>query len=103
MFGGKPLPVRSMIAPEEVVQPPRQRPGLICRGVYIYFKEDSFAMTTREFIQHLLLNCELNDPVIIEVRVGGRCMVFEPAHATRIGDFDEVPETLIECKPKEDI
>lgn len=61
------------------------------------------AMTTREFIQHLLLNCELDDPVHIEVRipenVAGRHIMFEPAHASRIGDDSLVPDTLIECKP----
>lgn len=61
------------------------------------------AMTTREFIQHLLLNCELEDPVYIEVRIPdgyhNRYLSFEPAHATRIGENSEEPETLIECKP----
>lgn len=61
------------------------------------------AMTTREFIQHLLLNCELDDPVHIEVKipenVAGRHLTFEPAHASRIGDDSYEPETLIECKP----
>jgi len=63
------------------------------------------AMTTREFIQHLLLNGELDDPVEIEVNVPfGETgfMTFEPAHVTRVGD-DVDPETLVECKPyKED-
>ena len=61
------------------------------------------AMTTREFIQHLLLNCELDDPVEIEVKVPenyyNRHLSFEPAHATRIGDDSDCPTTLIECKP----
>ena len=61
------------------------------------------AMTTREFIQHLLLNCELDDPVHIEVKipenVAGRYLTFEPAHASRLGDDSYEPETLIECKP----
>ena len=61
------------------------------------------AMTTREFIQHLLLNCELDDPVNIEVRIPNNCtrrlLCFEPAHAFRVGDDSECPETLVECKP----
>ncbi len=61
------------------------------------------AMTTREFIQHLLLNCELDDPVHIEVKIPEnmthRYVSFEPAHASRIGDDSKCPETLIECKP----
>lgn len=62
------------------------------------------AMTTREFIQHLVLNGELDDPVSIEIYVpSGRSgfMTFEPAHVTRIGD-DYDPETLVECKPYDD-
>ena len=59
-------------------------------------------MTTREFIQHLIMNAELDDPVAIEVRVpdgkDNSYLSFEPAHVTRIGDEDE-PETLVECKP----
>lgn len=58
-------------------------------------------MTTREFIQHILLNCELDDPIYIEVKipenVTGRYLSFEPSHVTRIGG--ECYETLIECKP----
>ena len=60
-------------------------------------------MSTREFIQHLLLNCELDDPVHIEVRVpenmACRFVSFEPAHASRIGSDGDDPVTLIECKP----
>ena len=61
-------------------------------------------MTTREFIQHLILNCELDDPVSIEVKIpNGNYATFEPAHATRIGGCCDEYETLIECKPcKED-
>lgn len=62
------------------------------------------AMTTREFIQHLLMNGELDDPVTIEVNVpAGKMgfMTFKPAHVTRIGDVTE-NETLIECKPFEE-
>ena len=63
-------------------------------------------MTTREFIQHLVLNCELDDPVSIEVLIPDGMNkgyhTFEPAHASRIG-IEDMPETLIECKPvKED-
>lgn len=64
-------------------------------------------MTTREFIMHLLLNCELDDPVYIEVKIDDavRKMAgfrsFEPAHASRITGFDD-PQTLIECKPLEE-
>lgn len=58
------------------------------------------AMTTREFIQHLLLNCELDDPVYIEVKVPEnnerRYLSFEPSHVTRFSA--DIPETLIECK-----
>ena len=62
------------------------------------------AMTTREFIQHLILNCELDDPVCIEFRVpdnhNGKYVRMSPTHATRIGELDESSacETLIECK-----
>ena len=63
-------------------------------------------MTTREFIQHILLNGELDDQVSIEVLVPDNqygFITFEPAHVTRIGDLEE-SETLIECKPyKEEI
>lgn len=58
-------------------------------------------MTTREFIQHLILNCELDDPVEIEVDVPESVsgyISYEPAHATRIGDGD-CSQTLIECRP----
>ena len=64
------------------------------------------AMTTREFIQHLIMNSELNDPVEIEVQVPSDksgFMTFEPAHVTRIGGEVGEEETLVECKPyKED-
>lgn len=62
------------------------------------------AMTTREFIQHLILNCELNDPVCIEFLIPddhkGKYVRVTPTHATRIGELDDpsVCETLIECK-----
>ena len=64
-------------------------------------------MTTREFIQHLILNCDLDDEVHIEVRIPDntehRYISLDPAHVTRIGEYTEQPETLIECKPyKED-
>lgn len=58
-------------------------------------------MTTREFMQHILLNGELDDPVTIEVFVPDNkygFTTFEPAHVTRIGSLEE-SETLIECKP----
>jgi len=63
-------------------------------------------MTTREFIQHLILNSELDDPVYIEIKipdnVSGRYISFSPAHVTRI-DVADCKETLVECKPyKED-
>ena len=61
-------------------------------------------MTTREFIMHLVMNCELDDPVTIEVRLKDdqRMVHLSPVHAYKIGgDYD--PETLIECKyQKED-
>lgn len=62
-------------------------------------------MSTREFIQHLILNCNLDDPVMIEIKVPsetdkvGRYLSYEPAHATRIGECDGEYETLVECKP----
>lgn len=63
------------------------------------------SMTTREFIQHLILNCELDDPVSIEVPIpygiSRGFHSFEPAHASRIG-IEDNPETLIECKPKKE-
>ena len=64
-------------------------------------------MTTREFVQHLLLNCEPDDPVHIEIKVpenvANRYISFCPAHASRVGDDDDCV-TLIECKPwKEDM
>ena len=63
-------------------------------------------MTTREFMQHLLLNCELDDPVHIEIKVpenvANRYISFCPAHASRIGDDECDRITLIECKPWEE-
>lgn len=59
------------------------------------------AMTTREFMMHLLMNCEMDDPVHIEVRVPDnnsyKYLRFEPTHACHLGEFDD-PETLIETK-----
>ena len=59
------------------------------------------AMTTREFIQHLLMNAELDDPVNIEIRIPEerRYMWFAPKHVSRIGEGDGEFETLIECIP----
>ena len=64
-------------------------------------------MTTREFIQHLILNCELNDKVTIEVNLpddvkpGFYQMV--PTHAHRLGGtFGDPSETYIECKGEKD-
>ena len=59
-------------------------------------------MTTREFMMHLVMNCEPDDPVTIEVKVDGKYVLAVPVHACKIGeDYD--PETLIECKSiKED-
>lgn len=61
------------------------------------------AMTTREFIQHLILNADLDDPVYIEVKVpdnvSGRYLSFEPAHVSQIGTNDIGIETIVECKP----
>jgi len=62
-------------------------------------------MTTREFIQHLILNCEMDDPVMIEVKIPdnqeklGHYLSYEPRRASRIGESDDEYETLIECKP----
>ena len=62
-------------------------------------------MTTREFVQHLLLNCELDDPVMIEVKIPdasnklGCYISYEPRRASRIGETPDEFETLIECKP----
>ncbi len=58
-------------------------------------------MTTREFIQHLILNCELDDPVSIEAKIDNRYVHLKPSHAFRVGE-DDCPETLIECKLLED-
>lgn len=61
-------------------------------------------MTVREFIQHLLLNGELDDRIMIEVMIpegieGRRFISFSPAHVTHIEDIDDISETLVECKP----
>jgi len=59
-------------------------------------------MTTREFIQHLVMNGELDDPVKIEVHVPENTsgfISFDPAHVTHIGGEYDEPETLVECKP----
>lgn len=60
-------------------------------------------MTTREFIQHLILNCELDDDVSVEVNlpddVKPGYFWMTPEHAYRLGDgLDCRSETLIECK-----
>jgi hypothetical protein len=60
-------------------------------------------MTTREFIQHLLLNGELDDQVCIEVGLpenpDHKYYSYTPTHVTRIGEGMDMPtETLIECK-----
>ena len=57
-------------------------------------------MTTREFIQHLILNCELDDKVTIEVKTNrdieaGHYIRIRPAHAFHLGDDQD--ETIIEC------
>lgn len=61
------------------------------------------AMSTREFIQHLLLNCELDDPISIEVvlpaELHRKVLSYEPAHVTRLGEEFGEAMTLIECKP----
>lgn len=57
-------------------------------------------MTTREFIMHLLMNCEMDDPVVIEVKWSdNRFKQFAPKHVTCLGDDYGDPETLIECTP----
>lgn len=60
-------------------------------------------MTTREFIQHLLLNSEMDDEVEIEVLIpegyNNRYICFNPAHVTRIDNNSDKPVTLIDCKP----
>ena len=58
-------------------------------------------MTTREFVQHLILNGELDDPVRIEVYVQPSeegYVTFNPAHVARVGEYTDEAETLIECK-----
>ena len=65
-------------------------------------------MTTREFIQHLILNGELEDEICVEIKVPKNCedqfISFYPNHVTRLDYFGvQRNETLIECKPyKED-
>ena len=56
-------------------------------------------MTTREFMMHLIMNCEPNSPVTIEARVNDRIVHLQPSHAFGIGDDCGEPETVIECKP----
>lgn len=64
-------------------------------------------MTTREFIQHLLLNAELDDPVNIEVVIPEnnerKFLSFEPSHVTRLGEDYGEAVTLIECKPHKEM
>ena len=54
-------------------------------------------MTVREFIQHLLMNGELDDTVSIEVVVpeseNEKIMSFSPNHVTHFDDGT----TLVEC------
>ena len=54
-------------------------------------------MTVREFVQHLLMNGELDDTVSIEVVVPEneqeRIMVYSPFHVAHLDDGT----TLIEC------
>ena len=65
-------------------------------------------MTTREFMQHILLNADLDDPVEIEVRVPaganpGELVFVQPTHVTKIGGDSYEQTTLVETKPfKED-
>lgn len=60
-------------------------------------------MTTREFVQHILMNADLDDKVEIEVTVPANTdqTLFHvyPAHVTKIGDTLSESVTLIECKP----
>lgn len=65
-------------------------------------------MTTREFIQHLVLNGELDAEVIIEVKTNrdikaGHYIRIRPAHVCHLGpdDCGCDEETLVECKPIE--
>lgn len=62
-------------------------------------------MTTREFIQHLLLNADLDDDVVIDVRIPedtqtGRFVSITPTHVTKI-EYDDKPITLIEGRIKD--
>lgn len=64
-------------------------------------------MTTREFIQHLILNGELDDEVLFEIAlpeamVGKRFYELYPAHVMHLNDSPNV--TVIDCKvrPEED-
>ena len=59
-------------------------------------------MTTREFIQHLVLNGELDDQLEIEVHIpdgveGPSYHCFVPSHVTHINDYKQI--TLVECRP----
>lgn len=61
-------------------------------------------MTTREFIQHVILNCELDDELTIEVKTNrnissGQYLRIHPSHVCHLGE--ESDETIIECKPIE--
>ena len=67
-------------------------------------------MTAREFMQHILLNVDLDDPVQIEVRVPDNneraYLSYRPTHVTRLGGDDscDPPVALIDCKLiKEDV
>jgi len=60
-------------------------------------------MTTREFIQHLLLNGELDDEVCIEIKLPENpersFYSYTPTHVTRVSEWaDTKAETVIDCK-----
>ena len=70
-------------------------------GAIPVIKEDT--MTTREFIQHLILNGELDDQIRFEIKLPddphSRYLSYEPAHVVRLGEEVGSVETLVECKP----
>lgn len=67
-------------------------------------------MTVREFMQHLILNCEMNDEVVMEIRLPndvkpGAFFRMCPTHASRIGieDGADYTEAFISCKPYKEL
>ena len=58
-------------------------------------------MTTREFIQHLILNGELDDEVVLEISIPDkmrdqRFFELSPSHVMHLNDFPN--QTIVDCK-----